>query len=301
MFGRNNERRFTLCGIGMVRGSKARRNSLIAVAAIAGAALLAGCGGGSSSNGGNNGGTTRSAAITAVRGARGASTRLALNPSDFVGQTEGLTRKVNALRRQQPTDSELSFDEDYGLWTRLGDSGSEDTLKILYFRDQNGTQPAGSFTLKFEGDPEALPLTIRLNFEITAGKEPGRGTSTIVLNSENTGTFKGTFTDLQTGETVTFDLVFTENGTTAGEFTIAEDDQQYKFKDIVLQEDGRMVANIEATGLTGAIGVNADESGTLTLTTAQGQTTANWNAAGVGTVRLPNGSVLNVADFDTAQ
>jgi hypothetical protein len=304
--GPSGKKLFSMLGIGIVRGARTRQ-AVMAAAGVLGMALLAGCGGGSGSNNGNNGGAGRAAAVTAVRGARGASTRLAGNPVGGLGQQgAALSRKVSAvtrLRQQAVTRqaSEISFDEEYGLWTKLDENAPENKLRILYFRNQAATQPAGFFEMTFQGDPEQYPLTVALNFEITAGNEPGRGTANITMNSETTGTFTGSFTDLQTGETVTFNLTIGANGMSTGSFALAEDGVTYQFKNVVLNENGALNADIEAPGLNGNLVVNGDESGTLTLNLAEGVLTANWNTAGAGTIRLPNGSVQNIADFDSAQ
>lgn len=311
--GQSGKKPFSMLGIGIVRGSQtgqgvAARRGTIAAAAILGMALLAGCGGGSGSSG-NNGGSGRAATVTLVRGARGASTHLAGNPVGGLGQ-EGaaLSRKVNAITRlrkvtatRQVGAADVSFDEDYGLWTKLDDNAPDNKIKILYFRNQAATQSAGFFEMTFQGNPEQYPLNIAINFDITAGKEPGHGTATINMTSETTGTFTGSFTDRQTGETVTFELVLGENGMSNGSFSLTEDGVTYQFRNVVLNENGAMNADIQAPGMNGTLVVNADESGILTLNIAEGVLTANWNAEGAGTIRFPNGSVQNIADFDSAR
>jgi hypothetical protein len=311
--GPNGKKQFSMLGIGIVRGSRAgqgtvARRATLAAAAVLGMALLAGCGGGSGSNG-NNGGAGRAAAVTAVRGARGASTHLAGNPVGGLGQ-EGaaLSRKVNGVLRlrkasvtRQVGVTDVSFDEDYGLWTKLDDTAPDNKIKILYFRNQAATQSAGFFEMTFQGNPEQYPLNIAINFDITAGKEPGHGTATINMTSETAGTFVGSFTDRQTGETVTFELVLGENGMSNGAFSLTEDGVTYQFRNVVLNENGALNAEILAPGMTGNLVVNGDESGTLTLNIAEGVLMADWNAEGSGTIRFPNGSVQTIADFDSAQ
>lgn len=303
-----------------------RRRNFWMPAATAAAAVIGlgtvGCGGGGGNGGGGSGGgTTRSASINAVQGARQARRLLGLALTFGFGDTgqrqsgraataaRSATRiaawaRHNAVAALTKTGATRQggapiFDEQYNLYYTF-----EETLtafRLNYFQDANATQPAGFISLQTQGNPESFPLTFVLQYNLTAGEEPGNGRLNIRINDENGETTRvtGTVSDTVTGVKNEFDLTFEDFGNrTTGDIRVSDDDGAIEFRDLAVAEDGSFTANLVYGDITGVLTENADGGGTLTLNDPAGPVVCQWNEAGAGTITLSDGSVQTISDFD---
>ncbi|GAB4451676.1 MAG: hypothetical protein OHK0029_01280 [Armatimonadaceae bacterium] len=264
------------------------------------ALVSAGCGGSSSGGGSNTpGGNTRAAAVQAVQGVRQASGVLAFRSANSEASVSRAVRKgvrLNQITRAEDDNGMTGFDEEQGLYYQM--QVSEQGFRINYFRDQARTQSAGYFEIVSVNE-----TTTRLSFRISAGLEPVNGDMTMQITNAETGAGRitGNIQDIRTGERIIFDLTMGDNGSLAGNFTVNSAEGQIAFRNIIGSENGGIKSDIAIGNLNGTVEQNADESGVLRLTDATGTYVAQYNAAGQGTIKLPNGQVLNIADFDTAE
>ena len=231
---------------------------------------------------------TREAIVTAVRSVRSASVQLQK------------AREAAPFSTRQQGD--IEFDEDYGLYSRFTTSGNGTSFRIDYFTDAAATRSAGFTEVRLvSGNPGTYPFTYRITSNITAGNEPVEGTATFTFTSATSGRYSGSYTDRTTGERTTFSASFNADGYVVDELEVNDDGRTLDFSNISFQEDGSLTADLSTEGLTGTVRLAGDESGTLTINTTSGQIVATWNAAGVGTIRYPDGTVINISDFDTAE
>jgi hypothetical protein len=282
--------------------------------------FAAGCGGGGNDNG-TGGGTTRSAAINAVQGARQVRSLLGVGLSLSFGETRqrqsgrattaarSATRiatwarqnTLKALQKGAATrqTGDVFFDEQFQLYYRFVETDT--SVRLNYFRDANATQSAGFISLATRGNPERFPLTLVLSYNLTAGEEPGSGELNIRISDENGETTRvtGTVRDTVTGVRTEFNLTLEDFGNrTTGDIRVADSDGTVEFRNLVFGEDGSFTADLVYGNATGHLTEDADGGGTLTLNDPAGPIICEWNAAGAGTIRLPDGTVQTISDFD---
>ncbi len=285
----------------------------------------AGCGGGGGNGGGGTGGgSARSVSINAVQGARQTRNLLGIAVTFGFGgtparQSSGRATATTAARsatriaawaRQNTLKSlqkgaatrqagEVIFDETYQLYSTFEESDT--AFRLNYFRDAAATQSAGFISLATQGDPLTFPLTFVLNYNLTAGEEPGSGRLNIRVNDENGETTRvsGTVSDSATGVKTEFDLTFVDFGnSTTGDIRVADSDGAVEFRNLAIGADGSFSADLVYGDVQGLLTEAADGGGTLTLDDPAGPVVCVWDAAGAGTITLPDGSVQTISDFD---
>jgi len=276
-------------------------------ALIAGLALLgAGCGGG----GGSDepvpvGAANRSAAITAVRGVRGAAVQIA-SAGSLAGGLGGAadagltTRHASDTPHDEPELFPVEFDEAYGLYSQFATTSEENKFRINYFKDQQGRENAGHFELELIGSTETYPFTVKLAFDLTAGNEPGSGNFEIVAQSATRARVTGTSTDRLTGDKTTFDVTVDGERVTNSRLSLdpAGDGDNLTIENLNVAADGTVTADVVSGDQRGTVRA-ADGSGELALGEGSGRVVCAWDAAGRGTVRDVAGAVVNIDDFDT--
>jgi hypothetical protein len=279
-----------------------RRNTSKLLGAVVGVSLygilLAGCGGGGGGNA-TPAPDTRAAAIDTVKATRQLSDVFAMNSAGSGEEnvlrgraTRAALKHAKATRAETIPDGE-GFDEDEGLYYRF--QQTEQGFKVVYHRDPARTQPAGYIELSMPDD-----TTVYFVFRMDAGREPVWGD--LILRYDNANTSSGRLTgwiqDPRTEERVTFDLHVEENETASGSVTVRTGGNTLALTDIARSASGRLQADLAFAGRTGSITQEADGSGVLTVNEVAGALTARYDADGKGTITLPNGQQVQIADFD---
>ena len=268
------------------------------------------------------GGTTRSVAINAVQGARQTRSLLSLALTfGFSGRSQS-GRAVTAARfstrlaawARHNTVAALTargasrqaddviFDEEYQLYYRFVETDT--SFRLNYFQDAAATQPAGFISLNTQGDPEQFPLTFVLDYNLTAGEEPGSGRLTIRVNDElgESTRVSGSVSDTVTGVKTEFDLTFVDFGnSTTGGIRVSDNDGAVEFRNLLVDTDGSFSSDLVYGDITGSLTEDADGGGRLTLNDPAGPVACVWDANGAGTITLSDGSVQTISDFDNEE
>lgn len=296
-----------------------RRTPYLTTSVLASVFFLIGCGGGSDSPSPiaspspivtpSPTVSARAAVIDGVKGARKAAGMFG-SPSQIFGrsvdkQSAGMSaaRRIIVYSRFAKTgktrQAGLQFDETSGLY--LGFAEVENGFRLNYFEDAAGATPAG-----FVEFNEVNETTIQMVFNLPKGQQASTGTLTLVSgNAEGTaGSIKGDLSDPNTGDKVVFDIAFApgtgaEDSNVSGSFSVTDADGTIAFQNLSADDDGSMSADILWNNVPGTLTGNADESGSLTLGNGSNALRAEWNAAGAGKITLQDGTVVNIADFDT--
>lgn len=259
--------------------------------------ILTGCGGGG--GGSKPGVNTRGAAVDAVKATRQLAEVFVMNNTNVEDAARSrATRAVRKHTRATPAveipDGGEGFDEDEGLYYRY--QMTPQGFKVVYHRDQARTQPAGYIELSVPDD-----VTVYFTFRMDSGREPIWGDLTLRYDNANTqaGRLTGWIQDPRTEERVNFDLRLEANDTGSGNITVNSNGGTLALTDIAIAASGRVFADLSFAGRTGSITQEADGSGVLTLNENGGVLRAQYDVNGQGTITLPNGQQIPIADFDT--
>lgn len=202
--------------------------------------LIIGCGGG----GGGGGSAPVSTPVSAPTG------NLAVSSSSLAGYQSlngGVAYPFKALVQTAPSGSGINTALALvrsltrsaptlisGLNLYEGDpTGSGGTIKINYYSDAAGQNPAGSMTLSTaQGTYDSsqgtfnytkYPATIALAVNVTAGNLPCQGSGTIVYNgASGTNVMKGTLNLTRNNEQISLNLTLSPSGQVAGTMTVTE-------------------------------------------------------------------------------
>lgn len=299
-----------------------RRAPYLTTAIVASVFFLIGCGGGSSSPSPLPSASpspvpspsptvsARAAVIDSVKGARRAAVLFGTS-SRVLGRSEsGEKAGMSAARRiivyaqkvkkERTRQVGLEFDETTGLY--MGVREIEGGFRWNYFEDAAGKNPAGFIEIKETGEQ-----TVQMVFDLPKGQQASQGTLTLTSEDAKgtTGTIKGDLTDPNTGDKIVLDLFFkpgngAEDVSVNGSFSVSDTDGTIAFRNLSADDDGSMSVEVLWNGVPGELSGNADESGFLVLGTGPSALRAEWNASGAGRIILQDGTVINIADFDTA-
>ena len=249
------------------------------LAALCVAVALSGCGGG---GGAKTGSSLRERVRRAIGRAIGVSdvgAGTALSRSPLVSSSDhfGGRGKSRTVRRVRPRNVVPVYNEDAHLWTT---SDTTDTSESTYYwSDAAGTISAGSEVVQWNAS-DVYPITTTRTFSITAGTFAGaHGTDTQVESSATSGR-----TD--------FSYFYAGDATHDGNDVWSSDGSRSWVWNIRFS-DG---STYHSSG-----NWNADGSGSMTVSDADGTTTSFESASdetGTGTGTVEDRDATPMADFD---
>lgn len=254
-------------------------------------AALQGCaGGGSDPSAAIVLGETKLAAVTSARSIRlfRAFTFSVLGPL-FAGGTNGIQYDGNL----------------YYSSTQTGN-----IVTVNYYTDAAGTQPAGTIVATIPADL-TLPITIKLDINITGGIRPSKGTASIISFDEQANHFelKGNV-DVKNGSGPANEMVLaydldSNSGVVTGSMQGIIGPDTVQLNNIQMMRGNNALdvnSNVKVVpaGLNTSeqMVLNDDTSGTVVL---GNHSSAAWKVDGSGTVTLSDGTTAKVQNVDQGQ
>lgn len=291
------------------------------VAGAAGLVVLQGCGGSHSSGGGSAAPTGKAAVRVAALSsyhslAAGIAfpnmvLRLTAPAGSGIGTTPTLPKAIAAMVTKarakalsgRPTahPDDLEYSDILGLYDSFDTTANSGTF--TFYSDAAGTKKVGTITVKTSGPtlvPTTFPATVDAAVDLTAGSLPMKGSCELVIaGGSGQNTLKGSVALTKDDLSFTVDMTLSSALEVGGSVAVTGHSQTITGTNIAGTLDQTLTcdASVQPGGATGKGTLSfADGTIALSLTTAQGTSTASIGTAGGDLVlTYPDGTTETIS------